>query len=1714
MPIHVDVLVNLHKRSVTNATRSLKREFDQAANDIGKDVGREIGDRIAQGIRSSSPEVNKAMDDATNAAINRRRMKQRMKEVKKLWKEGEASVEDYVRAVEDLGKATRTYDQLATKLRSTEEGYQKTFRERADVTKQANAALKNFTASHDDHLNALNQLRAANLDIIHQNNQVAKAFDTAGDSINKSSREYAKFQRMEQDGKATRDQLLKQWQAVHDAWDKETRHIRDATAALQKHGAEQERHRVRQEEHLRRQRERANNSDFGEVGSWAARNLGALTPLGVVTPTLVLPLGVAFTQVANAAVAASQGVALLPGVLAAAGAGMGTLKMATSGFSDTISALTSGDMEKFATAIQRLSPNAQQAALTIQNLLPQLKGIQQATQDAFFKDTGAMIFDLTKSYGPAIQQLTTRIAGGFNGVMATVFNDLMSPGTQGKLNSMFDNIAAAFERLSPVVKPFVDAFVDLADVGSSFLPGMVEDLASMAQSFADFISQARASGDLANFMNIGWESIKAVGSALLDLGKTIYDVFGLKSAQDIADFKETMKELSDLLGITLAFLKHLFEDAGKFVREFSSALGPLGDNANALGEKLAWLAEIIIGAKFIGWVGKGIGKLAGFGGAAKTAATEVEAIDGAAAAAAKGGGLAALTDAGFLALSPFKQLAVILAGGWVGQQSIKSATDAAGGDNSPGGKQIRNGLFAPGMGVPGAVNDPAFAPDYSVQNIPGQGDTGRGGGGQALHTGQSAPTGASVGRGNLSVPQATPWLSGNWSPSPVPPQPNDAQHPFAAPPGSFELSNIPLGQFSGATWQLPGPGTYTPPGYGKGPGTYEVDPQKVQEEKWAVEKQAQNVEEARKKVLELRAATVQDQDAIQQAEHNVIEQEQNLIKERWKLADAETGTFTKLKDNTKNLKDSFDELGAGLDKDLGLSKGLPGLADNLVRFIGALAAAPLLGPLNAITNAMGGKDATSVGLSGVLAAQGAFGPRFQVAGYDENGKPYSVEAAMAAGLGQPGVQNLNSDMSLSGRMNAAPFGGPASQGVPMGALNLSNLPDAHGAKVQISYMTALANAMGLNLTSGKNDHFDDGLNHPKGLAGDFAIPGMNAPDPKKLGFAQFLHDNFGDLLNELIYSDPNFSGTLSMGKPYQYDAGTLADHQNHVHASVSDANAPEFIARMQALAANGQLPQIPGLSGSMSPSGLGGMPSGTVPVYVVNMPGGSGFGDLMSSSFGGSGNPPGMGNAGGPVNASMASNAQKVVAEGIKRGLPPDVIKAGLAIALQETALGTNPRTNAVQNQNGTPGIQGMFQQDNSYAYDKTNPALAAGGFFDRFIQNGGTKPGVDPWTFAVTGVQKPAKLGAGGYDSGAGSGAWLQGQWGQQATDFYNQFATPGPGTPGAMSNVWNQGAPVYNPILGKWMQGGREVPPPGGPAGPVGPPPLGPTNFPFPPGAVPATGPMMAPFPEWQNQATIPYVGMDTGGTLDQGPTLVVNNTGQQEHVVNPQGMVGDQHVSELFPGPGAGNNPFATFNPSNALGMGAQRDPGTDPNGQQYGGDQANNASNAGGQNPSGGGLAGLLTSAAATAADGFAPGSGAAVQIASQVAQRAIKLGGQLAGVGVQGLMETFLPTGASQLANNNWLTRIGGAFAGVGPQLPNLAGKPPTPVPDQPQQLAQFPQSLPTGPAPQAQGTTIINNLYGVGDVKDTSWNSWQNDMQRSAGAGMPSSMPQGSSGTR
>lgn len=293
--------------------------------------------------------------------------------------------------------------------------------------------------------------------------------------------------------------------------------------------------------------------DIREADSGFAGLIRRLNELGRMTAftgrglaTLAAPVaGIALIDIAKGAVTASQSIALLPAVVSSAAAAFGTLKLATMGFSDAIENI--GDPEKFAAALQGLAPNAQQAALSIQNLLPQFKNLQLATQDAFFGGLGEEIQRLTTTYLPAIQRMTTDIAGSFNQMLRSISDQLMTPATQTAMQEAMTNIAAAFKELAPAAAQFARAFVDLTATGSTFLPDLAAGAAEAARAFADFIREARESGKLQEFIQNGIDAVGALVQALWQLGGIIYQVFGSDGKKNIEDFRDTMQGVNTVV---------------------------------------------------------------------------------------------------------------------------------------------------------------------------------------------------------------------------------------------------------------------------------------------------------------------------------------------------------------------------------------------------------------------------------------------------------------------------------------------------------------------------------------------------------------------------------------------------------------------------------------------------------------------------------------------------------------------------------------------------------------------------------------------------------------------------------------------------------------------------------------------------------------------------------------------------------------------------------------------------------------------------------------------------------------------------------------------------------------------------------------------------------------------------------------------------------------
>ena len=122
----------------------------------------------------------------------------------------------------------------------------------------------------------------------------------------------------------------------------------------------------------------------------------------------------------------------------------------------------------------------------------------------------------------------------------------------------------------------------------------------------------------------------------------------------------------------------------------------------------------------------------------------------------------------------------------------------------------------------------------------------------------------------------------------------------------------------------------------------QVDPQKVFDAETSLMSARNSVEQARIRVLELEAAGTATAQDLAQARNGVTMAERQYTSAQTKLAEAQQGTWKKMESAAKSFSGGMDQIGAAIDADFGISKGLPGIVENLVKAAASIAAAPLL----------------------------------------------------------------------------------------------------------------------------------------------------------------------------------------------------------------------------------------------------------------------------------------------------------------------------------------------------------------------------------------------------------------------------------------------------------------------------------------------------------------------------------------------------------------------------------------------------------------------------------------------------------------------------------------------------------------------------------------------------------------------------------------------------
>lgn len=340
--------------------------------------------------------------------------------------------------------------------------------------------------------------------------------------------------------------------------------------------------------------------------------------------------------------------------------------------------------------------------------------------------------------------------------------------------------------------------------------------------------------------------------------------------------------------------------------------------------------------------------------------------------------------------------------------------------------------------------------------------------------------------------------------------------------------------------------------------------------------------------------------------HDMDSWKENL---RNTVKDTDTAT-----DSVGNLGQSFGKLNTEVDK---LPATLPPWMNDLATGTGGIPAGqnPLTGPLGipgppTIPGlAPTGGGGRGVGINLQIAANGGIATssfpwdavaqaessgNWQNADTGNNGHfgglQFSPETWKAFGGGEfaemPHLATREQQIEIANRTAFTGYQGTSPQGLgaweaitkgmvpgvtvntqPGGAASTVGLPDVRGAHPQIAELAAIAQQQfGLTLSAGRDDHDKDGGYHPLGEAGDFS-----GSAEQMAAFSNYLAQNFGPLLAELIHEGGNTMTNIKDGKPTPiidqpgsvYTTAQAGNHADHVHVAVTDQQASQFEAAIQ-----------------------------------------------------------------------------------------------------------------------------------------------------------------------------------------------------------------------------------------------------------------------------------------------------------------------------------------------------------------------------------------------------------------------------------------------------------------------------------------------------------------------------------------------------------------------
>ncbi|WP_103381941.1 hypothetical protein [Pseudonocardia dioxanivorans] len=286
-------------------------------------------------------------------------------------------------------------------------------------------------------------------------------------------------------------------------------------------------------------------ADIDKSVSDRVNELGkGLLKLGSAAGVATLALGSTVPAVASLAGSLVSLVGLAPvavGGLAALGAVTATVKAGLIGMDEAFKSLD--DPKKFAEALKELAPAGRDFATSVRDVKTAFDGVRLDVQQRLFAGWGAEVRSIGTTYLPLLRTEMGGVATELNKTGTEIAAFAKMPATIRDVDAIFTNTRTALIEARPAATNLLNAFRDIAAVGSAELPSLASGVTNVTGRFKEFIAQARQSGQLGEWIQSGVDTLQTLGSVAGNVGSALYSVFSAAKASG-ADFLSTLDRVT------------------------------------------------------------------------------------------------------------------------------------------------------------------------------------------------------------------------------------------------------------------------------------------------------------------------------------------------------------------------------------------------------------------------------------------------------------------------------------------------------------------------------------------------------------------------------------------------------------------------------------------------------------------------------------------------------------------------------------------------------------------------------------------------------------------------------------------------------------------------------------------------------------------------------------------------------------------------------------------------------------------------------------------------------------------------------------------------------------------------------------------------------------------------------------------------------------------